>query len=175
MTLAKYKMQAQEIAKILMNFSGKEEEAEGFAKTLMGKYREFGEFNAKALECKSLAEFKKLANENGMKFGSDAEANELFLCLIKGKKEVEKTMLSMDDLASVSGGASLWGRVKEIASIGFTAAAFVSGVVGMIAGAFNDDASISESLSYGAVSLILATIGGGLMGSDGTVLPGQPN
>ena len=53
MTLAEYKRQAQEIAEILISFS--EEEEEGFAKTLMGRYREFREFNAKALECKKFS------------------------------------------------------------------------------------------------------------------------
>ncbi len=39
MTLTEYKRQAQEIAEILMNFSGKEEEAEaeGFAKNINGE------------------------------------------------------------------------------------------------------------------------------------------
>lgn len=104
MNLAEYKRQAQELAEILMNFSGKEEEAEEFAKTLMEKYREFGEFNAKALECKKLAEFKNLADANGMKFESDKEANELFLGLSKGKEEVEKAILSAEEMAAVSGG-----------------------------------------------------------------------
>ncbi len=104
MTLAEYKRQAQEIAEILMNFSGKEEEAEKFAKNLLEKYREFGEINAKALECKNLAEFKDLADANGMKFESDEEANELFLGLSKGKKEVEKAILSTEEMYAVSGG-----------------------------------------------------------------------
>ena len=68
MTLAEYKRQAQEIVEILMNFSEKEEEAEEIAKTLMEKYQEFGDFNAKALECKDLAEFKDLDDANGKKF-----------------------------------------------------------------------------------------------------------
>ena len=106
MNLAEYKRQAQEIAEILMNFSGKEEEAEEFAKTLMEKYREFGEFNAKALECQNLAEFKNLASANGMEFESDEEANELFLGLSKGKEEVEKAILSAEEMAAVSGGAT---------------------------------------------------------------------
>ncbi len=104
MTLTEYKRQAQEIAEILMNFSGKEEEAEKFAKNLLEKYREFGEINAKALECKNLAEFKDLADANGMKFESDEEANETFLGLSKGKKEVEKAILSTEEMYAVSGG-----------------------------------------------------------------------
>lgn len=104
MTLAEYKRQAQELAEILMNFSWKEEEAEEFAKTLLEKYREFGEFNAKALECKNLAEFKNLADVNGMKFESDEKASELFLGLSKGKEEVEKAILSAEDMYAVSGG-----------------------------------------------------------------------
>lgn len=104
MSLAEYKRQAQEIAEILINFSGKEEEAEEFAKTLMEKYREFGEFNSKALECKNLAEFKNLADVNGMKFESDEKASELFLGLSKGKEEVEKAILSAEEMSAVSGG-----------------------------------------------------------------------
>ena len=104
MTLTEYKRQAQEIAEILIRFSGKEEEAEEFAKTLMEKYREFGEFNAKALECKNLAEFKSLADENGIKFESDEVANEIFLGLSKGKKEVEKAILNAEEMSAVSGG-----------------------------------------------------------------------
>ena len=104
MTLAEYKRQAQEIAEILISFSGKEEETAEFTKTLLEKYREFGEFNAKALGCKSLAEFKELANENGIKFESDEEANELFLGLSKGKKEVEKAILNAEEMSAVSGG-----------------------------------------------------------------------
>lgn len=104
MNLAEYKRQAQELAEILMNFSGKEDDAEKFTKNLLEKYREFGEFNAKALECKNLAEFKNLASANGMKFESEEEANELFLGLSKGKKEVEKAILSAEEMYAVSGG-----------------------------------------------------------------------
>lgn len=92
MTLEEYKRQAMEIAKILMNFTGKEEEAEEFAKNLMENYSEFGEFNLKALECKNLAEFKSLADANGMKFESEDEAIELFFGLNKGKEEVERAL-----------------------------------------------------------------------------------
>ena len=88
----------------LISFSGKEEETAEFTKTLLEKYREFGEFNAKALGCKSLAEFKSLADENGIKFDSDEEANELFLGLSKGKKEVEKAIISAEEMSTVSGG-----------------------------------------------------------------------
>ena len=114
MTLSEYKRQSQEIVEILMNFSGKEEEAEKFAKNLLEKYREFGEFNAKALECKDLAEFKNLANGNGMEFESDEEANETFLGLSKGKKEVEKAILSAEELYAVSGGSPTAGsKISE--------------------------------------------------------------
>ena len=172
MTLAEYKRQAQEIAEILMTFSDKEEEAEQSAKNLLENYREFGEFNAKALACKNLAEFKNLANTNGMTFESNDEANELFLGLSKGKKEVEKTMLNMEDLAAVTGGGgqgSIWGRLQGFAAVSAGIASFISLVVGTVAGAFNDDAPLSESLSYGTASLLLATLSGGLMGA----LPGQ--
>ncbi len=125
MTLVEYKRQAQEIAEILMNFSGKEEEAEKFTKNLLGKYREFGEINAKALECKDLAEFKNLANGNGMEFESDEEANELFLGLSKGKKEVEKAILSAEEMSTVSGGLT---RTSKWIGLGaFLTAIFVGG------------------------------------------------
>ncbi len=175
MTLTEYKRQAQEIAEILMNFSGKEEEAEKFAKNLLEKYREFGEFNSKALECKDLAEFKNLADANGMKIESKEAANELFLGLSKGKKEVEKTMLNMEDLAAVTGGGrqgSIWGRLQGFAAVGAGIASFISLVVGAVAGAFNDDAPILESLSYGTMGIALATLGGALAQLPGTILPG---
>ena len=120
MTLAEYKRQAQQIVEILMNFSEKEGGGEEFAKTLMKKYIEFGEFNAKALECKNLAEFKNLADANGMKFESDDEANELFLGLSKGKKEVEKAILSSDEMAVVSGGitpVARYGDTMQVSAI----------------------------------------------------------
>lgn len=51
--LTERERKVQKIAEILISFS--EEEEEGFAKTLMGRYREFREFNAKALECKKFS------------------------------------------------------------------------------------------------------------------------
>ncbi len=113
MMLTEYKRQAQEIAEILTNFSGKEDDAEKFAKTLLEKYREFGDFNAKALECKNLAEFKNLADANGIKFESDEEANKLFLGLSKGKKEVEKAILRAEEMSAVSGDAGLSSSIKK--------------------------------------------------------------
>lgn len=175
MTLVEYKKQAQEIAEILISFSGKEEESEKFAKNLLEKYREFGEFNSKALECKDLSEFKNLADVNGMKFESEDAANELFLGLSKGKKEVEKTMLNMEDLAAVTGGGgqgSIWGRLQGFAAVGAGIASFISLAVGMVAGAFNDDAPVLESLSSGTMSIALATLGGALVQLPGTILPG---
>lgn len=113
MTLEEYKQQVKEINEANQNFKGTQEETVKFFEDLAKKYPQVNEFNTKAMDCKDLKEFKKLADSFGMKFNSDESAEKLFSMLQEGKKQLEAMTLkykngaelSDDDLDAVSGGS----------------------------------------------------------------------
>ena len=122
MTLEEYKSQCKAIREETENFKGTQEETIKFLEDLATKYPEVNEFNTKALECKDVTEFKKLADSVGMKFSDEDSAEKLYSLLINKKtllglaaKHFENdTELSDDELINVTGGLIIQGVVKFV-------------------------------------------------------------
>ena len=109
MTLEQYKSQCEAINKESENFKGTEEEAMQFFENLAQKYAEVNEFNEKALNCKDIAEFKKLADSFGIKFSDENSAEELYSLIADSKKEIDviKNYLNSRDMSDINGGFNI--------------------------------------------------------------------
>ena len=123
MTLEQYKNQSKAIYEESENFKGTPEEAAKFFEGIAKKYPEVTAFNAKALECKDVTEFKKLADSVGMKF-SNEESAEKFYSLLNGTCNLlgmpsdtynSRVALSVEEMNAISGGGlrELWRTFKD--------------------------------------------------------------
>ena len=120
MTLEEYKSQCKAIKEETENFIGTPEEAVRFFDDLAKKYPEVNEFNTKALQCKDVTEFKKLADSVGMKFSDEDSAEKLYSLLDGTKKQLQiatkmlenGVKLGDDELRYVTGGGTvIWDHI----------------------------------------------------------------
>ena len=129
MTLEEYKSQCKAIKEKVENFNGTQEETIKFLEDLATKYPEVNEFNTKALQCKNVTEFKKLADSFGMKFSDDDSAEKLYSLLDGTKKQLQLDQKRLEDGVELSDDGLELVRGGFVAEL--VAGLVIAGIVGI--------------------------------------------